>query len=270
MFRNILIFIVLLLSSFNCFSSYLVLKDGNIVKGELESLNKKELSLRLDHKIYVFKINDIDYLLVDGYKNEKYLDFILNNRKRINENVILIKSTNNVIYYYLPVSNLLKTSKIKEIDKLEYTSKAANNYSVEKYLLRKNSDITNEFSELLNSINRKKDNTNKEQSNNHTYSYNYNFIDIEANDFYEKYWAGINKFIASNTKNLIWNLFEIYSEKEKQLNIMFNEEILKSKTNEKITDLKKQIMKLRKDFFFRSKKIIYNSEFLTDTINNFK
>ena len=275
MFKYILISTIILLNSFNCFSDYLVLKDGNIIKGELEYLNKKQISLNLNYKLFTFENKDINYLLTNGYKSEKYINLILDIKKKINENAIFVKLTSDAIYYYLPTSDLLKVSEIKKITKLEYISKTSDNYSVEQYMIKKNSDILSEFNELLNMIDNKKDeNTNEKKLNDNVHSYDYYFIDIEANDFYEKYWANINKYINNNTKNLIWNLFEIYSEKEKQLNIIFNEEILNSKSEEfvdkKIDELKNKIIQLRKNFFFRSKKIIYNSEFLTNTINNFK
>jgi len=91
-------------------------------------------------------------------------------------------------------------------------------------------------------------------------------------DFYEKFWARIYRYISSSTENLLWNLLENYSEKEKSVNQVYNERIQNLDNDKKSTrlylekkaslsgELKVSIRNLRNDFYKRARRIILSSE----------
>ena len=72
----------------------------------------------------------------------------------------------------------------------------------------------------------------------------------------------LNYYINTDTKNILWNLYELYSNKEKYLNILNNNSTNNNINTSQENIYNDKIIKLRKEFYHRAKKIIYNTEML--------
>lgn len=241
------------------FGENLLMKDGRIFKGKLVDVNKKNISLEIDDKIMIFPINLIEYLVTQVTQNS-YSLLWLKRKDNTFQKAYLIKLTESALYYKTQTNNDLKIVKLSNVDKLFLYSDITTDLKYkDKITLEKDeiNDVDNEINILIENIvrNRNKNKiiteSEKEEIRVSTVSNPVNFEDI---NFYERFWARISKYLDTNNENLLWNLLEGYSEKEKSINLLYEAEEIGVKQN-----VKEKIIELRKDFYKRVKKIILSS-----------
>ncbi len=263
--KKIIIFIILINISLYIFSECLILKNGNIFKGQIINLDKNNVILKVNNKFIKFSFNLIDYLIHNN-SQEKELHLIVEKKNRIKEKINLIKFSKKALFYKNQKTNEINFILFQDINiiRLENLNKIQKNIIIQNYSINSEIEINNEMEFIINKIINKKefnnnflDNINLITNNESTYIY-LNFNDL---DFYEKFWNKINKYINKDTQNLLWNLYELYSNKEKYINLINNSK----QNNKKSTNsnsINFEIIKLRKEFYYRAKKIIFNNELL--------
>jgi len=264
--RLILIIIFLFFLSYIIYSERIFLNDGNIFQGKIEKITIKNLYFLYKANLYKINFNDIELILIDDI-NYKRLIIIIERNNGIKEKIYPIKITGKTIYYKTLSDNKLKNILIADLKNiyLNDSQKIDKNVINYKNEIEHSTDINIEIDLIVNKIyNKKRDideNMNsltKEDILSISRSY---FININNDDFYENIWKRINIFLDSNTKNIIWNLLEQYSNKEKYLNIIINNNMDNMKEINKDIIIN-EINKLRLEFYYRIKKIIYKNEFL--------
>ncbi|OHD13326.1 MAG: hypothetical protein A2086_11650 [Spirochaetes bacterium GWD1_27_9] len=249
----------LALFSLNClYSENILLKDGRIFKGNLININKNKIVINVNNQIFEFSINSIEYLIASVNQNE-YSIIKIKRKDGSFQEVNLIKLTEQALYYKNISENDLKLIKLSSITELILISKIDSISSkVNKLIIKQdnNIDIEIDINNLIAQIIKLKtiyssDKDQKEEKTQDTIS-----INIENPDFYERFWTKISKYLDVNSENLLWNLLENYSEKEKSINLVYNENNNPNKEKE----IKNKIIELRKDFYKRAKKIILSSK----------
>ncbi|HOV13416.1 MAG TPA: hypothetical protein PK771_03950 [Spirochaetota bacterium] len=259
MSRKIFIFFFILFAIFYLKSENLLLKDGRIFKGKLLDISKKNIILEIDEKIFSFSISSIEYL-VSQVTQSSYSLLWLKRIDKTYQKVYLIKLTESALFYKSQNDNELKIIKLSNLEQIFlYSDIDIDLKNRDKITLGKeeNLDINIEINIFLESLikirnnNKELTKTQKEEIEVSSLSNPVNFDDI---DFYERFWARTSKFLDSNTENLLWNLLEGYSEKEKSINLLYESNAKSAKNN-----VKDKIMDLRKDFYRRAKKIIFSN-----------
>ncbi|HOJ63628.1 MAG TPA: hypothetical protein PLE45_04335 [Spirochaetota bacterium] len=253
--------IVLFLTFFSCFlliSENLLLKDGKIFKGELVYLDKERITMKIENELYDFKISSIEYLIVPTNQLTQRLLYI--KRKDNTElSINLIKLTETVIYYKMPNGNelmLLKLSDVFAMSVLNSNNNIANNSNKKIFLEKDDFDnINSDITEILINLARAKSILSDEIRKEIEQSSKKDSVIIDNPDFYDKFWLRVSNYIDKNTENLLWGLVENYSEKEKSINIFYNEKS-NINSNKIIEEYKSKIIELRKEFYKRARRII--------------
>jgi hypothetical protein len=250
--KKIIIIIFLIIISLYIFPEYLVLPNGTVLIGKLYSINKKNIILEVNNQLYKFSNDLIDYLIYSSnQENEQFIT--IEKKNGIKEKIKLIKLTKNAIFYLNSKNNQISIILLKNIKSLnlENNQQINKKNNIKTFNFDNDNNINIDINNLIQLLNE------KNKLNNVYTEIMLNFNEL---DFYEKFWKKINDYINTDTKDLLWNLYELYSNKEKYLNIHHNNG---NNMDEKI--LNDDIIKIRKEFYYRAKKIIYNSEIL---INN--
>ncbi|MBP5706140.1 MAG: hypothetical protein J6W76_02560 [Spirochaetales bacterium] len=92
--------------------------------------------------------------------------------------------------------------------------------------------------------------------------YNNGIPSVGNTDFYDKYWLRFNGLITRSTANQLWNLIDIYTEKEKSLTLIYNERLNneKQKTEVRMSEISQELQSkiygLRYEFAYRAYRII--------------
>lgn len=265
-YKKIIFLFLLINITLFTFAECLVLSNGYVYKGKLFSINKSNIILKDDNKLLKFSYNLIDYLI---HNNSQEKDLILTIEKNsgIKEKINLIKLTKIALFYKNLKTNqinIIYSNEIKNI-KLEVLPDIKNN-TIENYkLINPVNDINLDIDYLIQEIiknNKTYKNFTKEKNSENDEVFTYIFLNYNELDFYEKFWRKINGYLNDDTKNLLWNLYELYSNKEKYLNILNNNSNENNKITTEINEFNNKIIKLRKEFYYRAKKIIYNTEIL--------
>lgn len=267
-FSNVALFI---------FSEYLILKDGTIFSGKLLSLNKDNILMEINSKFLEFSFNSIDLFIHNNIQDK---DLIINIEKKdaSKEKINLIKAASNALFYKIRNNNDINMILISNIKSMKKNNQSSNKMKIEKYRMQLMDDINADIDNLIERL-KNKGNTNKGLNDNdikNDYDTAYVFLNINDLDFYEKFWGKINNYTNDCTKTLLWNLYELYSNKEKYLNLIYSNDIIESNyinnyslqnadnNISKNEDINDKFIILRNEFFYRAKRIIYNSEFLTN------
>ncbi|MCK4798476.1 MAG: hypothetical protein KAT05_13935, partial [Spirochaetes bacterium] len=95
--KVIIIFIILIVFQF-LFSESIVLKDGNVFKGKLVFISKKNIILNVDENILDFPIITIEYLINQSIFDELSM-LIIEKKNGKSERINLIKFNQKVLYY---------------------------------------------------------------------------------------------------------------------------------------------------------------------------
>ena len=261
-YKKIIITILFINISLFIFSESLVLSNGKVLNGKLFSINKNNIILKINNKLLSFSYDLIDYLLFNDNR-EKELTVIVKKNNGINEKISLIKLTKKALFY--------KNTKNKQIDlllfkdikniKLEISSDINKNNIIEKYRINYYKDINTDIEHLIQLIiDENKFSKKISKSNENKSAIPYNYLNFNELNFYEKFWEKINSYLNNDTKNLLWNLYELYSNKEKYLNILNN--AINNKDTTKTNTFNNRIIKLREEFYYRAKKITFATEIL--------
>ncbi len=91
---------------------------------------------------------------------------------------------------------------------------------------------------------------------------NLSLLGIESTDFYDKYWLRMGGHISKTVGNLLWNLIDLYTEKEKSLAFLYNEMLSNEKEKTEIhlaeisREMQSRIYNLRYEFAKRAYLIV--------------
>jgi len=91
---------------------------------------------------------------------------------------------------------------------------------------------------------------------------NLSLLEIENSDFYDKYWLRMSGHISKTVGNLLWNLIDLYTEKEKSLAFLYNERLGNEKEKTEIhlaeisREMQSRIHNLRYEFAKRAYLIV--------------
>lgn len=275
--KVIIIFIILIVFQF-LFSESIVLKDGNVFKGKLVFISKKNIILNVDENILDFPIITIEYLINQSIFDELSM-LIIEKKNGKSERINLIKFNQKVLYYKNINKDELKFIKTSDIQHISLVNPSKINLSQKKniYKIKNKINLNEDIDNIIEMIIKSKSNlkmiaqSKKEEMLSVSRS---NVINIKGDDFYEKFWERINKYINNYTKNILWNLLEQYFDRENTLNLIYNTEIHNIYDTEELTiedikrrekisqDLNQKIIELRVEFYKRAKKIILNTELL--------
>jgi len=268
-FFILIVFFSLTIISKPAFPENLLLKNGQIFRGDLASIEKDKISMIIDGELYDFYFKNIEYLIA-GSNQPNYSNVLIKRKNGLEENVSLIKMTDSALYFKYTDQNELKILRMSEIDNIKVktstfiATEQKNTVVIDSDIGEINEDLDKIITGIID--NKKEKNINKETAKDSAIARNSeNIIKIDSADFYDKFWLKINKYLDNNSTNLLWNLLENYAEKEKLLNIIYNEKLTalpenKSSNTEFVTtELKNKIKDLRNDFYKRAKKIILSS-----------
>lgn len=263
------IFFSLMIISKPVFPENLLLKNGQIFRGDLASIETDKISMIIDGELYDFYFKNIEYLIA-GSNQPNYSNILIKRKNGLEENVSLIKMTDSALYFKYTDQNELKILRMSEIDniKVKTSTFIATEQKNTVVIDADIGEINEDLDKIITRINsdKKEKKIDKENVTESSLTRNSeNIIKIDSADFYDKFWLKINIYLDNNSTNLLWNLLENYAEKEKLLNIIYNEKLTalsenKSSNAEYITtELKNKIKDLRNDFYKRAKKIILSS-----------
>jgi hypothetical protein len=232
----------------------ILLKDGSLIKGQLVSLNKSRISIMINNQVTEYGIDQIEYLIAQ-VSQDKYSTIFVRKTSGTMLKVNLIKLTQTALYYKNINDDelrLLKLSSISEISLENTTISKAMKENVYESDPDRIDNINDDINKLIEQLSKRRPAEDVQSAKNQDIKSE--MISIDNADFYEKFWSKINKYLDMNTENLLWNLLEDYSDKEKSLNLVYNEGFQdKSKKDPGIKD---KIIKLRNDFYKRAKKIL--------------
>lgn len=257
--KKYVIFFLLILITFNAFSENLLLKDGRIFKGKLVDINKKNITLEINEDFFLFPIIGIEYL-VSQVTQTAYSLLWLKRKDGSTQKVFLIKLTETALFYKSQNDNELKIIKLSNVDQIFlYSDIDISGKIKDKVTLNKEQsmELNNEIvfiAENLVKIKNKNRELTKSQKEEIEILSKGNKLSYDDIDFYEKFWARLSNFLDSDRENLLWNLLEGYSEKEKSINLLYENNTTNQKYN-----IKDKIIELRKDFYRRAKKIALSS-----------
>ncbi len=243
------------------FSENIVLKDGTILKGSLIYLDLKKVSLLTDDKIYDVNISNIEYIIKTNYPSgDSYSLILLIKNDGSMDRVNLIKLTEKVIYYKKSTSEDLYITKLSLIKNLSLLTQ---NIPDDPQLKSKNTvSVKNDRIDVVENILEMMIGYDSLQTTKEGVFLAEKFI-IEDKDFYEKLWIRIYSKLDKTSENLLWNLLERYSEKEKSINLMYASKIKDAKSQQEATaltdELKTTIISIRKEFTSRARRFIIKS-----------
>lgn len=258
--KYIIIFIFLISFS-TIYGDTLYVKDGRIINGELNLLNKYNIGIKANDGIYIFDYYYIDYFIAD-VTNEKRINI---KYKDINKKVVIIKLSQGILFYKENQDNSYNTIAINSLRDISYYNRERNKNSKIIYysLIKKETKINNDLDDLINKIYENKKNSYyfKDMSYEEIIAISRsNIVDINDDDYYEKIWDKINKLLSENTSKIFWNLIENYSNKEKYLTQLIYELKSDNKNFDIIKKINEEILNIRNEFYTRLKRIIINSE----------
>ena len=151
---------------------------------------------------------------------------------------------------------LLKLSDVFAMSVLNSNNNIANNSNKKIFLEKDDFDnINSDITEILINLARAKSILSDEIRKEIEQSSKKDSVIIDNPDFYDKFWLRVSNYIDKNTENLLWGLVENYSEKEKSINIFYNEKS-NINSNKIIEEYKSKIIELRKEFYKRARRII--------------
>jgi hypothetical protein len=274
--KKIPLIIILFYICFYSFPDELVLKNGEIYKGQLIFISLDKLSIQTDQYVIDFPISIIDYFL-PGNMQDLHTMLQVSLNEEIAMKVNLIKLTGDTLYYKEISGNKINSLPLKDILDMQalHPLEAVGRIIVKNinYQIDPDKDLDIVIGMLLKNKENVKDFAmpSKEELLSLSRS---TAINIEAIDFYEKFWNRIERFIGNNTKNLVWDLLERYSEKEKFLGFILNEKgiiasgqgFIQNSENKSqvLAGINRKLVELRNDFYQRSRKIILESEILLE------
>ncbi len=242
----------------NADTIYLV--DGKTVTGELCLLTKYNVGIKVNNIVYIFNYFNIDYYMADSFNEKK----IRIKYKGISKKVILLKLTENLLYYRDSQDNSFKIVALKDLSVLNYSMIFQNrNYRVIYYnRIKRENDINDDLDNIIEMIyHHDKSIINAKDMDDEKFkvlikSIN---IDINSDDFYEKLWDKINNLLDQEVSAKFWKLLEDYYNREKYILLLINEmhNDMNLRRNEiLLNNLKKEINIIRNEFYRRIRKII--------------
>ena len=252
--RSACIILFLFLVSGILFGENILLKDGGLVKGKLVNLNKNKISLMVDDRIIEFSIDQIEYMIAQ-VSQDKYSTIFIRRNSGAMMKVNLIKLTETALYYKNLKEDELRLIKLSAVGEISLENSTIAKVKKENYSETDSEeiiDINDDLDKIIEQLNKSKTDSTLNVRTNGTKTEK---VDIESADFYEKFWSKIYKYLDINRENLLWNLLEDYSDKEKSLNLIYNEG-LNQQSDTKNDNIKSKILKLRNDFYKRAKKIL--------------
>jgi hypothetical protein len=269
---------IMLFCTIMIFPESILLKDGQIFSGTLVYIDKSRITLQNNTGTIDFSIDTIEYLIAQMKQAnlDKYSVIVIKRKEGPEQKVNLIKMTETALYYKLINESDLRITRLTSLESLKLLHSSTLENKTKNVTVKQDSQIN--VNSDLNQVIEKLVTKNIKDNNQYELLSSYrdeilsiarlNPVDPAKDDFYEKFWARIYRYININTENLIWNLLETYSEKEKALNLIYNEKIQNvsenssadNKRNELATELKDKIIELRFDFYKRARKIILTTE----------
>ncbi len=221
------------------------LTDGYILSGNLTAITDSQIYLDNDDNRY--SIYQKDIIAVEGGIDTGKAEITVTFSDNHTENVILILLTADKLIYRK--QNDIET--LYDIDRNEIVRITVDNtYTNHSGRVRMQTTDTNDIltatAKLLTDIS-----SDSQPINN-----------IESSDFYDKYWMQFNGKIDRATGDKLWNLIDLYTDKEKSLTLIYNEMLGndKDKTEIKmstvIQELQFRIHSLRLEFARRAYHIV--------------
>jgi hypothetical protein len=259
-----LILFIFLINFSTTYGDTLYIKDGRIINGELNLLNKYNIGIKVNNNIYIFDYYYIDYFVAD-VTNEKKINIKIND---INKKVIIVKLSQGLLFYKENQDNSYSIISINSLSNISYYSREKNkNLKVIYYsLIKRENNINSDLDNLIERIYENKKNSYyfKDMSYEEIIAISRsNVVNINDDDYYEKIWDKTNKLLGEKTAKIFWTLIENYSNKENYLIQLMHELKSANESKNNIDIIKKmnaEILIIRNEFYSRLKKIIINRE----------
>ncbi len=237
------------IAGFVCNAATVVMLDGQKIVKDIYEINRSYMYYKEDNgRIYRIAINDIEYLTTgtDSYGFCPVSIYLSDNTRR---QVDIVRYNSTCLLYKLPnVVNELYVAKYSDIVSMTKIPKS------EKDSLENCVDVKiDDMKDIKKSLQIfSKDDTD-----------NFDFVvsEIDSSDFYDKFWLQINKHLSIETNNLLWDLIEVYSQKEKTLTDIYNAKLSSiNKTDlsmqETSLELQSRISSFRSQFLWRAYKLV--------------
>ena len=224
------------------------LLDGRILHGRIVGVTAAQILMNMKSDNISVKQNDIDAVL-DSAESDTKTDITIKYKSGSTEQGELVLLTHDILIFKTrsDINNLHEVSRSKIADIIVNNAPNVDKSARQQITLIDTSDILKATAILL-------DNSSNEI-----------VIDsIENSDFYDKYWLKFNGRVDKTTGNLLWNLIDIYTDKEKNLTLIYNELLSndKDKTEIKMStisqELQSRIRQLRLEFARRAYRIMNN------------
>lgn len=258
--KYFLVFFYLSLFLFFLNSEILILNNGNLLLGDLIKLNNDNILFKFNNKNYEFNLKNIDQLISDSLE-ENNIKLSVTTPNYTDNNLTILK-LNNLKLYHVSKENLFEfhTIDFNNILKIYQTK---NNYDPnEQIFIFKNINFYNiKNSELLiDFLIKNIDNQDLNVSNINQERTKYINQKLEIHDisFYENFWKRFENLINKDTKQILWNLLEQYSDEEKIFNVIYKENTFDLNKDESVI----KIENLRNDFYRRVVNILLFNELI--------
>lgn len=239
--RTLFIVLALLISCIHCFSGSLLLKDGAFYRGTIIYLSGERLILKSDDSLLAIRCKDIELLSCsDDYERKMVLKL-----SGIGEiEAELIKIAGDYIYYLIVGTN-------------SYSYTHLNNISSPYILEDSESDIPKALEVKLSAerIELESDiNSFIEFVSPGSLGGNSLEMDIMDYDFYEQFWLLVSPILSDESKGMVWELLEGYSEKERLSSKKYRgAQYYKGVERERYLE---ELKSLREEFYCRVKRAI--------------
>ncbi|MBP5448736.1 MAG: hypothetical protein J6Y01_01325 [Spirochaetales bacterium] len=240
------------------FSVEVRLKDERVIRGQLMMITDTELYLAASQAKYRILRSSISFVKesIDNYNfchvNIKFADGSTSEAELVmlSRDWLMYKTDQNI--------NALHEVSLREIVSLNVIG--VGNIRSDEYKRLAAADLSDILAATAQfvadcSVDAAKSVTSSED-------YNNGIPSVENTDFYDKYWLRFNGLITRSTANELWDLIDIYTEKEKSLTLIYNEQLNneKQKTEVRMSEISQELQSkiygLRYEFAYRAYRII--------------
>ena len=256
--KILIITLCLIMSAAYTYSAQVTLTDGRILHGKLTGIGQERIYLDGDNGHCYIKQNDITAVTADTDNDATEITVSLRSGRTINADLVML-TADTLIYKTANSLDTLHYINRNEIMRIGLNNDTQNHSDSVQIASENNDDILTATVALLG-----------------VSSGDTSIGNIESSDFYDKYWLRFNGHIDKSTGNLLWNLIDIYTDKEKNLTLIYNELLSndKDKTEIKMSavsqELQSRIHRLRLEFSHRAYKIIVRSFIAHDPQSDFE
>lgn len=233
---SFLILIIILFFHISIYAEFLLLNNAEFLKGKLIYMDNKKIVFESNNKNLEIMLNNVRTIQVDSLESESPLviKIVLNDKIQF---LHFIKLQNNEFFFLY--NNKLNSISLTKLSLISYENTKEYN-QIEKLKMLDFYDEKNFILFKKRLLQKTSVTKNKKEEK----------LEIEDTTFFEKFWDEIKEIIIKKeTKEKIWHLIEIYSEKEKILTSLFTKSI-------NLAYLQKEILNLKKDFYSRAINII--------------